>query len=402
MLTVDEARQRVLNAIAVGPAVEIDLEETLGLVTAQDVVASDALPRFDNSSMDGYAVRAEDVAEASEVSPVRLRIVGESKAGSPADSGVDPGTAIRIMTGAQIPAGADAVVVVEDTTEEDDAVVVRAPAGPYIRRAGEDVASGAVAVPAGTELDPGSMGMLASCGVSRVKVHRRPRVALLVTGDELASGTELSPGQIRDSNSTAMRALVRSAGAEVTHYVRVPDNLEEALGLFEAAARQADLVVSSGGVAVGRYDVVREVVEKLGRIDLWRVAMQPGKPVVLGWINDVPFLGLPGNPVSVHVSFEQFVRPAVRKMLGCRRLLRGRLHARLTEEVHKKAGRLHFVRVRLHWEDGVLHASPTGPQGSHIQSSLVSCDGLAHFPLEAEHLPAGSEVVVEVWSLPDP
>ena len=260
-------------------------------------------------------------------------------------------------------------------------MIVRAPAGAFIRYAGEDLARGAVALPAGTEIDSGALALLASCGVSTVTVHRRPKVAVLITGDEFADADdELAPGQIRDSNSIALKTLVRDAGAEVSFYSRVPDDVQLALELFKEASSQADVVVSSGGVAVGRYDVVREVVEKLGRVDMWRVAMQPGKPVVLGRIDDVPFLGLPGNPVSVHVSFEQFVRPALRKQLGHKRLLRGRLQAWLTDELKKVPGRLHFVRVRLAWNDGVLEATPTGAQGSHIQSSLISCDGLAHFP----------------------
>lgn len=383
------------------PAVDVELEAALGLVAAIDVLSPEPIPRFDNSSMDGYAVRAADVSAASQSEPVALRIIDESKAGAPATSSLQPGTAIRIMTGAELPPDADGIVIVEDTQENDEGVWVKAPSGPFIRRRGEDLAAGEVAVPAGTELDPGALAMLASCGVVDVTVHRRPRVALLVTGDELAdAGDALGPGQIRDSNSIALRTLVSSTGAEVSSYALVPDELDATLTTFEEASHNADLIVSSGGVAVGRYDLVRDVVEKLGRVDLWRVAMQPGKPVVLGAVNEVPFLGLPGNPVSVHVSFEQFVRPAIRKMLGCAGLLRPRLPALLTQDITKKSGRLHFVRVRLHWHEGVLRATPTGPQGSHIQSSLVACDGLAIFPLEAEHLAADSEVVVEVWTLP--
>ena len=401
MLTVEETRERVLSAVQVCSAIEVDLEDAVDLVIAEDVNAPNALPRFDNSAMDGYAVRADDVDQATHVAPVRLRVVDESKAGSPSKSQVVSGTAVRIMTGAILPEGADGIVIVEDTAEDGDEVTVRAPAGRHIRRAGEDMAAGEVAVSAGTELDAGELAMLAACGVARVTVHKRPRIAVLVTGDELAdAGVELEPGQIRDSNSIALRSLTRAAGGEISFQERVPDDLDRAVELFERATEEADLVVSSGGVAVGRYDVVRDVVEKLGHIDLWRVAMQPGKPVVLGRLEDVPFLGLPGNPVSVHVSFEQFVRPAIRKMLGHRDLLRPRLSARLTQDVRKKPGRLHFVRVRLELKDGVLEATPTGPQGSHIQSSLVACDGVALFPIEAERLEEGTEVTVEVWSLP--
>ena len=402
MLTVDQARERVLAAVEIGPATQASIEEAVELVVAEDIRTPNALPPFDNSAMDGYAVRAADVTRASEGSPVRLKVIDESKAGVPATSPVESGTAIRIMTGAMMPDRADGIVIVEDTLEDGDVVVVRAPAGPHVRAAGEDMAAGEVAVPAGTRLDAGGLAMLAACGVAKVSVHRRPRIALLVTGDELAdAGGDLSPGQIRDSNSIALQALASEAGAEVSFYSRVPDDLDRAVNLFERAATDADLVVSSGGVAVGRYDVVRDVIGKLGAIDMWRVAMQPGKPVVLGRIGDIPFLGLPGNPVSVHISWEQFVRPAIRKMLGHRRLLRPRLPALLTQEIRKRPGRLHFVRVRLEWSDDTLQATPTGPQGSHIQSSLIACDGVALFPVEAESLSKGAEVTVEVWSLPD-
>jgi molybdopterin molybdotransferase len=228
-----------------------------------------------------------------------------------------------------------------------------------------------------------------------------PRVAVLVTGDELVPPEATpAPGEIRDSNSVALAALVVDAGAEVVGFPAVPDRREAVVEAFRAAAGSADLVLSSGGVAVGRYDFVKEVVEELGRIDLWRVAMQPGKPVVLGEVAGVPFLGLPGNPVSIHVGFEQFVRPAIRKMRGCRDLLRPRMPARLTETIEKKPGRLHFVRVRLaHSSEGWL-ATPTGRQGSHIQSSLIDCHGVAQFPADATRLEEGAEVTVEVWSLP--
>ena len=402
MLSVDEARARVLAVFGPLSPVDVDLEDALGLVAAANVDAPHDLPPFDNSSMDGYAVRCTDVARATESTPVALDLVGESKAGSPSDATVESGTAVRIMTGALVPDGADGIVIVEDATESEGRVLVRAPAGSYIRAAGEDLRAGEVAVPAGAQINAGALALLASCGVKEIRVHRRPRVALLVTGDEFAKPeSELAPGQIRDSNSVALKTLAEEAGGQASFHALVPDALEEALGLFDDASQNADLIVSSGGVAVGRYDVVRDVVEKLGQVDLWRVAMQPGKPVVLGRINDVPFLGLPGNPVSVHVSFEQFVRPAIRKLLGHTRLLRGRLPARLTEDLKKIPGRLHFVRVRLAWSEGLLEATPTGPQGSHIQSSLVSCDGLAHFPKDADHLPAGSEVTVEIWELPD-
>lgn len=402
MLSVDEARARVLAAVEPCEEIDVALSDAPGMVSSRAIDAPHPLPPFDNSAMDGYAVSSADVAGAAPDAPVTLQVVDESRAGTPASCEVEPGTAVRIMTGAAVPIGADAIVVVEDTAEEGSVVTIRAPGGRHIRRAGEDLVRGDVALPAGIELGAGELALLAALGRARVTVRRRPRVALLVTGDELAdAGAELVPGQIRDSNSIALRTLAEEAGAEVAYQRRVPDEWEAALDAFEDAGRNADLVVSSGGVAVGRYDLVRQVVEKLGEIDFWKVAMQPGKPVVLGSVGAARFMGLPGNPVSVHVSFEQFVRPAIRKMRGCGSLLRPRLRARIASEITKKPGRLHFVRVRLERSGDDLRAIPTGPQGSHIQSSLVQCDGLALFPLEAQKLEPDDEVMVEVWRLPE-
>jgi molybdopterin molybdotransferase len=275
--------------------------------------------------------------------------------------------------------------------------------GRNVRPAGEDVGAGDVVVPAGLELTPGELALLAALGLSPVRVIRRPRVAILVTGDELVeSDADPGRGQIRDSNSVALRALVQDAGGEVVSARVVPDDRTETVRIFRSASEDADLLVSSGGVSVGRYDYVRDVVEELGQIDLWRVAMQPGKPVVLGEAAGTPFLGLPGNPVSVHVCFEQFVRPALRKMRGCRLLLPPLVKATLTEGLSKRPGRLHFVRVRLAFDDksATWMATPTGLQGSHIQSSLVDCNGVARFEREETQLKAGDSVSVELWSLP--
>jgi molybdopterin molybdotransferase len=282
-------------------------------------------------------------------------------------------------------------------------VVVKSatPAGRSIRYAGEDVSEGEVLVRAGAELGPGELAVAASMGFSPLRVRRGPKVAVVVTGDELVPPEATpAPGQIRDSNTVALRTLVQDSGAEVVPFPPVADVREEVVGALRRAAELADLVVSSGGVAVGRYDFVKEAVEELGYIDLWRVAMQPGKPLVLGAVADTPFLGLPGNPVSAHVCFEQFVRPAIRKMRGCRHLLRPTVAATLSETITKRPGRLHFVRVRLEPGPDGWRATPTGPQGSHIQTSLVECNGVARFEREDSVLEAGSPVVVEVWSLP--
>jgi molybdopterin molybdotransferase len=403
LLSVDDARARVLGSVEPLATEEVSLHDALGLVTATEVHAPHPLPRFDNSAMDGYAVIAEDTSGAGEYSPVELEVVGEVRAGGSDEVVVEPGTAARIMTGAPLPPGADAIVIVEVTEEKDGKVLVKASAGKgqHVRPAGDDLDEGEVLVPAGLELGPGELALLGSMGMTPVEVRRGPRVALLVTGDELVDPEEEpGPGQIRDSNQLALLALLERAGARPVLSERVPDRREAVVDAFKRAAESADLVVSSGGVAVGKYDFVKDVVEELGHIELWRVAMQPGKPVVLGSVKGVAFLGLPGNPVSVHVGFEQFVRPAIRRMRGCSSLLRPTLDATLTETVTKRPGRLHFVRVRLANRDGEWFATPTGPQGSHIQSSLVDCHGVARFEREGAKLDEGQRVTVELWRLP--
>jgi molybdopterin molybdotransferase len=402
-LTVEEARERVLSSVIPVPTTDVLLRDALGLVLAVDAVAPHDLPRFDNSAMDGYAVRSSDVARATEDSPSQLKVIGEVRAGDPGDVTVVAGVAARIMTGAQVPDGADAIVRVEDTSEADGSVYVLVPvdSGNHVRPAGDDIKSGQMIVAAGSELGPGELAVLASMGLSPITVRRGPRVALLVTGDELVDPEAApAPGQIRDSNSVALSALIREAGGELIPVGRIEDQRNAVRVAFERASELADLVVSSGGVAVGRYDFVKEVVEELGAISMWRVAMQPGKPVVLGEVKDTPFLGLPGNPVSIHVGFEQFVRPAILKMRGCSSLLRPLIRARLGESIEKVPGRLHFVRVRLSYSGNEWIATPTGPQGSHIQSSLVGAHGVARFAVELSKLERGDEVVVEVWKLP--
>jgi molybdopterin molybdotransferase len=399
LLDVEVASERVLERVAALETVEIPLTEAIGLVVAKDVTAPHPMPRFDNSAMDGYALRSADAQNP----PSQLRLGGEIRAGDHSEARVEAGTAVKIMTGAAVPPGADAVIEVEETSETDGAIEVRASvaAGRNVRPAGDDFAEGALLIERGVEIGAGEAALLASIGNTPVAVHRRPRVAVLITGDELVDpDAEPGPGQIRDSNSIALRTLVDENGGELVMLERVPDTLDDHVSAFERAAEASDVIVSSGGVAVGDFDFVKDAVERLGAIELWRVAMQPGKPVVLGEVRGIPFLGLPGNPVSVHVSFEQFVRPALRKMRGCSTLTRPTVTATLAQDLHKRPGRLHFVRVRLSHRDDGWVATPTGPQGSHVQTSLVDCHGVARFGKDEERLPAGSEVVVEVWRLP--
>lgn len=403
MLSVDEAREKVLAAVAPLSPVETPVSDALGLVPAGDLHAPHPLPRFDNSAMDGFAIRAEDSSSASDASPTKLELIGEVAAGDAGDVVVGSGKAVRIMTGARLPEGADSIVPLEEISEEDGAIVVRAPVDPgrYVRAAGEDVAQGELLMRAGTELGPGELALIASLGLSPLLTHPAPRVSVIVTGEELVvPERDPGPGKIRDSNTVAITSLLALAGAEVVMAERVGDDREALRQAFSHAAGVSDLIVSAGGVAVGRYDFVRDVIEELGEISMWKVAMQPGKPVVLGSVDGIPMMGLPGNPVSVHVAFEQFVRPAIRKMRGCLTYFRPRIQARLTHPLEKPPGRRHLIRVRLARSGEGWYATPTGPQGSHIQSSLVLCHGLAVFEADEERLEEGQEVTVEVWRLP--
>ena len=399
MLSVPQALERVLADLVPLEPSRVPIGNALGAVLAEEVVAPHPMPRFDNSAMDGFAVHAADLEQI----PVALEVVEMIRAGDAGGAELRSGTVARIMTGAPVPPGADAVVPVEET-ESDDASVTfkKAPRpGQHIRRAGEDFSEGTILMEPGAELGAGELALLASVGHSPVLVRTAPRVAVVVTGDELVEPEETpAPGQIRDSNSVALSALVTEAGGIPVLSPRARDDLSSTIETFRRAAEDADLVVSSGGVAVGHYDFVKEAIEQLGRIDMWRVAMQPGKPVVLGRIGSTPFLGLPGNPVSIHVSFEQFVRPAIRKLRGCTEVLRPRIKARLRETITKKPGRLHFVRVRLDQTSDGWEAAPSGAQGSHIQTSLVGAHGVALFDTDLERLEAGTIVDVEVWSLP--
>jgi molybdopterin molybdotransferase len=375
----------------------VPLEEAAGLCAVSDMIAPHPLPRFANSSMDGYAVRRTDV-EGS----VALSVVGEIRAGDPAERTLGPGEAMRIMTGAPLPPGADVVLPIEVVSENQGMLEVHeVPGTSYVRPAGDDIEAGAVAVEAGRPLGPGELALLAALGAEPIEVRRVPHVAVVTSGDELvAPAHEPGPGQIRDSNAVALSTLVGEANASVVLFARVPDDPDAVTGALQSAAASADLVLSAGGVSVGRHDYVREVVERDGEVALWRVAVQPGKPLLAGRVYGTPFIGLPGNPVSVHVGFEQFVRPALRKMLGCKDLQRPLIRAVLAERITKPPGRLHLVRVTLTFDAGRIVATPTGPQGSHIQTSLVGCDGLMRFPADLTELEAGAEVELEVWRLP--
>jgi molybdopterin molybdotransferase len=398
MLSVEQAQERVLGAFRPLEPEPVVLFEALDRVLAQDVYADVDVPPHANSSMDGYAVLAADTAGASRQAPARLRVIGDLAAGYVTEVQVTPGTAVRIMTGAPIPPGADAVVRVEDTEARGEWVEVFAqvPAGRYVRPAGEDVRQGELVLRRGTRVRPQEVGMLAALGQRQVSVTRRPRVAILATGDEVvAIDAPLAAGKIRDANSYSNAAQVVKCGGVPVMLGIARDRVQELTEKIRAGlAQTVDLFLTSGGVSVGDFDLVKDVLAAQGEVNFWRVRMKPGKPLAFGRIGEVPVLGLPGNPVSVMVSFEVFVRPALLRMLGVTDWERRFAEATLMDEIEHKDSRRHYLRVRVEEHEGAYRAYLTGGQGSGILSSMVKANALAIIPEEWTHAPAGARVRV--------
>lgn len=409
LLGVDEARERVLAAVEPLPPTRVRLLDALGLVLAEPVYATHDVPPFTNSAMDGYAVRAVDTAGATSSAPIVLTVVAEIPAGTRPGVTIGPGQAARIMTGAVLPLGADAVVRFEDTDEWDTLldgdqrgrparIRIYRPArsGENVRAAGEDITAGQLVLPAGTVLQPAALGLLASLNQQWVAVHRRPRVGILATGNEVVDpGHPLLPGQIRNSNNTVLAALVRQFGGEpiVLGVARdEPDDIRMRL----RSAHSLDLIVTSGGVSIGDYDVVKDVLRAEGAVELWQVRIKPGKPMAFGHVGGVPLLGLPGNPVAAFVAFVQFGRPALLKMLGHRDWRMPTVRARLLAPCENRGRRRHFVRVLVERRDGELVAQPVGEQGSGILTSVALANGLAVVPEEWREAPAGAVVDVQL------
>lgn len=407
MRTLEEHRDAILAAVTATEPVRLPLPDCLGLVLCEDVTSLVDLPGFDNSAMDGYAVRAADVATADpdvSGSAVRLPVVGEVAAGGVATRAVGPGEAVRIMTGAMMPDGADAIVKVEDTDGGTETVEVRAgaPPGTSVRPAGEDVRQGQVVLIAGTVIDPRRVALLAATGHGDALVRPRPRVAVVSTGAELVPpGERLRPGQIHESNSYMLEAAVVASGAVAVRQATVDDDAAAVLSAVAALAGDVDAIVTSGGVSMGAYDVVKESLRDHG-VEFVQVAMQPGKPQGFGLVGDrkVPLFALPGNPVSSYVSFEVFVRPALRRMMGRSPESRATLTARLEHALSSPPGRAQVARaVASHTEQG-WRADPVWGQASHFVADLARANALVFIPADVTRVEVGEPV--DIWLLDEP
>jgi molybdenum cofactor synthesis domain-containing protein len=406
VIALDEAQQHVLGTCSRLPRAEVPLRDALGLVLADDVVAHEPVPPFANTAMDGYAVRAADTSGATAGTPVRLHVVDELPAGRAPSRAVGPGEAIRIMTGAPVPDGADAIVMVERTRRDGDHVLIEAGAhdGEHVRVAGGDITPGQVVFARGTVLTPAHVGVLASLDVAAAPVWRRARVGVLSTGDELVEHGALRPGQIRDSNRPMLLALLAEAGCEPVDLGLARDDEELIVERIAHGADTCDALLTSGGVSVGDYDFVKAGLERLAKeragsaFVWWQVAIKPAKPFAFGTLGDTPVFGLPGNPVSSHVSFELFARPALRSMMGHPEPQRPVVVARAASAMRRRAdGKLYLDRVRVWWDGDGYACERSGAQASNVLSGMANANGLALLP-DGDGVDAGDTVRVMLLS----
>lgn len=397
MRSIAEVRSQILATVRSLPAEPVRFGDAVGRILAQPVVAAHDVPSFANSAMDGFAVRASDVSAPGAV----LSILEDVAAGQVSTVAVGPGEATKIMTGAPMPEGADTVVRVEDTVQDDDKVriLTSVALGTSVRPPGGDVTAGAVVFPAGTRLSAAHIGVLATIGVVEPVVTRRPRVAVMSTGDELVPPEtgELGPGLIRDSNRPMLLALVAEAGAEGIDLGRVPDDANSLRAALGQAAAEADVIVTTGGVSMGEYDVTKAVLRDEADVEFYPVAMKPGKPQGFGTVGGAPFFGLPGNPVSVLVSFEQFVRPALLAMQGASALLRSRVTGIAGEDFVSDPEKEEFVRVRFVDDATPPTVAQTGGSGSHVLSGAANADAFAVLAVDVSDVPNGETVVLELF-----
>jgi molybdopterin molybdotransferase len=399
MISYEEARRLVFKEARTLGSEDVALDDSFRRVLAADIHSPRDLPPFDNSAMDGYAVRSADMSGKL---PAVLSIAGERPAGTARAGTVAPGECMKIMTGAPVPRGADAVVPREDVEESAATIVVSRPVRPgeNVRRRGEDIVEGEMALTNGAFLNSPCIGLLAALGIAKVSVRIRPAVGVLTTGTEIRDISEpLGPGAIYDSNSHALRAQIASAGAVLSFLGTIGDDLDGTVAKLRGAAGTCRVILTTGGVSMGDYDLVRDAFERIGaRRVFWKVAQKPGMPLAFYVLEggDVPryLFGLPGNPGAVMIMFEEYVRPFLNLLSGRADHLAPEFEARLFREVRKKKGRLNFLRVRLYMKDGEWWAESSGEQGSAILRSMVPADGLALVPAAAESLPAGSKVIV--------
>lgn len=399
MVSVDEALEKILSFIKPLGAEKVSILDALGRVIAEDIYANRDIPPLDNSAMDGYAVRWEDVKTASRDHPVKLEVIEDLPAGFISKKTLQKGQAIRIMTGAPIPKGADHVIPVEDTRKEGQFVYILNAVSKEknIRKAGEDVKKGELILSKGDLIRPPEVGMIASVGRSFVSVYQRPLVAILCTGEELVDvDGPLEDSKIVSSNSYTLSAQVKDCGAIPLPLGIAKDEKEDIEEKFKQGLR-ADVIISSAGVSVGDYDFVKETLKDLGMETIfWKVAMKPGRPMTFGRIGEKPVFGLPGNPVSSMVSFEQFVRPSLLKMMGHRQIFRPVIEAILKVDIKEKGGRRHFIRGMVSFENGSYFVTTTGPQGSGILKSMVKANALIIIPEDKEGVKAGEKVRVQL------
>lgn len=416
LIIVEDALERILDKIEPVETETIPLTQGLGRVLAQAIRSEINVPPFVNSAMDGYAVIAADVQNASQEAPTRLKVIDNVPAGVTPTESLRPGTAARIMTGAPMPAGADSVIRFEETSElipaeglaEDEVLIYKAVGqGDNVRLAGEDVTAGQVVLEVGHRLRPQDIGVLAAIGQAEIPVYRRPRVAILATGDELVDITEpIEPGKIRNSNEYTQAAMVAKYGGQAVMLGIARDTVEDLTAkIQEGLNQQVDLFLTSAGVSVGDFDMVKNVLAAEGEMQFWQVAIKPGKPLAFGLLRNadgkaVPLIGLPGNPVAAMVAFEVFARPAILKSSGRQRWDRTTWHATLDEEV-TNSGRRHYMRAFVYPDEEGYRVTTRGSgvtvQGSGILTSMVWANGLVVVPEQVTHLPAGA--TVEVWIL---
>jgi len=399
MISVEEAQKIVLNSGLKPSVKKLPILESLGLNLAEDIVSSDDIPIYDNSAMDGYAVRAIDIKGAEKSYPIRLVLTGEDiPAGKIPKSTVNPGFCMPIMTGASLPKGADSVVMKEDTQRDVASIMVfrEIEKGENVRYRGEDIKKGSTVFKKGEIINPGTIGVLASLGKSEVKVFGPPIIGVLATGDELIETSEkLVAGKVRDSNSYSLSAQIKEMGLEYKKFGRAPDDEALLIKKIKQSLEECDILLLSGGISVGDYDLVKDIMESIGaRLLFWRVNQKPGRPLAFFEYGNKYIFGLPGNPVSVMVCFEMYVRPMIRRSMGSGNLFRPEVEAETLQDFKNKAGRVNFARVIVENKDGQYFFKSTGMQGSGILTSMARANGIACFPANMGNVKKGSRVKV--------